>query len=482
MADYSLLWSAEILVVMNAKKNYSNMYRHRIITFLLLLCYIQALAIPKIKWEELRIEINRIKSIVGSNPQLVRSEDWNKLISVVNRHTEKYHFPNDFDNHKINLLTNKGTILINEDSFDSLYESFKRQDKIFDPPKVTEVPISNDYWTDFLYKLRNVVVETRVLEDQKDLGQGLLPQELLNQKLLRLEAYDKIVQELNSNTTKSKTGPEAIRQALDQRDDRLRKIRSSLASLFFILLIFILFFAYYVYKSRKTIRSFRSFSQKVATQLDQEPFKPFLTKHSDSQLLKDNLENQLDSIKQLLARLQEISANEKELGNTGQETTGDRHSQTYSPKVNQTPEDKTFNLEYTDQEAGGASDFSRETTKTDLNLPKKQESYSRFIYFKEPNSEGYFEHNRGAFAKSNQSLYCLTLNSIGDRATFEFVNGDSQTVSQALSYSKFKIEPVCDVTGVYSENATRITPLEDGQAQLNNGRWVVTKKAIVKFS
>lgn len=111
----------------------------------------------------------------------------------------------------------------------------------------------------------------------------------------------------------------------------------------------------------------------------------------------------------------------------------------------------------------------------------KQDIILRNIFFREPNAEGYFDNSRKSLERNAQTLFNFNLNSKGDEAHFR-LDTDPSNFSQALSLSKYKIEPVCEISGATPESASKISHLEDGRAQLINGQWVISKKAKVKFS
>lgn len=133
--------------------------------------------------------------------------------------------------------------------------------------------------------------------------------------------------------------------------------------------------------------------------------------------------------------------------------------------------------------AGGLAEQKKELEKTtsEHSGPSQIKTQGKTLFFKEPSIEGYFDHSRRMLDSSNQVLFRFDLIGV-DKARFSFQAVDPQTVSQALSYSKYKIEPVCEIQGVHSENAARVVHLQDGAAQLNSQeQWVVTQKAVVLF-
>lgn len=112
---------------------------------------------------------------------------------------------------------------------------------------------------------------------------------------------------------------------------------------------------------------------------------------------------------------------------------------------------------------------------------KQDDPFARFIYFREPAAEGGFDNNRKIMEKSSQTLYTFILNANGHKATFRF-DTDPANFSQALSHTRYKVEPVCNIEGMSAESATKITSLEDGEAELRDNKWIVTKKATVRYS
>lgn len=69
-----------------------------------------------------------------------------------------------------------------------------------------------------------------------------------------------------------------------------------------------------------------------------------------------------------------------------------------------------------------------------------------------------------------------------NRAKFQIDEKDD-SVKLALQFTDKNIDPVCDAVNAYNPKATRITTVEQGEAELQNGKWIVekNKKAKIKY-
>jgi len=104
------------------------------------------------------------------------------------------------------------------------------------------------------------------------------------------------------------------------------------------------------------------------------------------------------------------------------------------------------------------------------------------FFLSTPNADGSFnESSESSIYKEGATIYRFT--KIGsNRAKFQIDEKDA-SARLALQYPDKNIDPVCDAVNAFNPKATRITTVEQGEAELQNGKWVVdrNKKAKIKY-
>jgi hypothetical protein len=113
---------------------------------------------------------------------------------------------------------------------------------------------------------------------------------------------------------------------------------------------------------------------------------------------------------------------------------------------------------------------------------KQSEVITQTFFLSTPNSDGSFnESSSSSTYKEGATIYRFT--KIGsNRAKFQIDEKDA-SARLALQYPDKNIDPVCDAVNAFNPKATRITTVEQGEAVLQNGKWVVdrNKKAKIKY-
>ncbi|MCG9900885.1 MAG: hypothetical protein MH132_12845 [Hydrotalea sp.] len=113
---------------------------------------------------------------------------------------------------------------------------------------------------------------------------------------------------------------------------------------------------------------------------------------------------------------------------------------------------------------------------------KQPEVKSESFFLSTPNSDGSFnESSASSFYKDGATIYRFT-KIANNRAKFQIDEKDA-SARLALQYPDKNIDPVCDATNAFNPRATRITTVEQGEAELQNGKWVVdrNKKAKIRY-
>ena len=122
------------------------------------------------------------------------------------------------------------------------------------------------------------------------------------------------------------------------------------------------------------------------------------------------------------------------------------------------------------------------TTQPTYQETKQPEVITQTFFLSTPNSDGSFnESSAQPTYKEGATIYRFT--KIGsNRAKFQIDEKDA-SAKLALQYPDKNIDPVCDAVNAFNPKATRITTVEQGEAELQNGKWIVekNKKARIKY-
>jgi hypothetical protein len=102
------------------------------------------------------------------------------------------------------------------------------------------------------------------------------------------------------------------------------------------------------------------------------------------------------------------------------------------------------------------------------------------FFLSTPNSDGSFNESSALSAyKDGATIYRFTKVS-KNRARFQ-IDEKGASAKLALQYPDKNIDPVCDPINAFNPNATRITTVEQGEAELQNDKWAVNKKAKIRY-
>jgi len=112
---------------------------------------------------------------------------------------------------------------------------------------------------------------------------------------------------------------------------------------------------------------------------------------------------------------------------------------------------------------------------------KQPEVKSETFFLSNPNVDGSFnESSASPTYKEGASIYKFT--KIGNgRAKFQ-IDERETSIKFALTYPDKNIIPVCDSVNEYESKYTQIKTLNQGEAELQNGKWIVNKNQKAKIS
>lgn len=113
---------------------------------------------------------------------------------------------------------------------------------------------------------------------------------------------------------------------------------------------------------------------------------------------------------------------------------------------------------------------------------KQAEPVTETFFLSTPNADGSFNESSASSAyKEGATIYRFTKVGL-NRAKFQIDEKDA-SVKLALQYPDKNIDPVCDAVNAFNPKAIQITTTEQGEAELQNGKWIVekNKKAKIKY-
>lgn len=126
------------------------------------------------------------------------------------------------------------------------------------------------------------------------------------------------------------------------------------------------------------------------------------------------------------------------------------------------------------------STMPNERPNDEMVSPKVEKKEPNRFFLSFPTQAGDFEDER--HYTNEDCLYEFELYPHNDReARFRFSTNSERDMTQALNNLNERIEKVCDATDRPAGRFTKCIPVEDGEARLENGRWIVTKKHQVRY-
>lgn len=131
-----------------------------------------------------------------------------------------------------------------------------------------------------------------------------------------------------------------------------------------------------------------------------------------------------------------------------------------------------------------------EASKTNIEAPEvpvktaldKQEITSpqapQPLYLPAPTPDGRFTES-STTEQVGKSIFLLQTND-QRQGTFALIDSPDALATAMISVSQF-LKPVCRIEGNTRQQPQRIETVEEGTAQLKDGEWTVSRKALIKF-
>lgn len=126
------------------------------------------------------------------------------------------------------------------------------------------------------------------------------------------------------------------------------------------------------------------------------------------------------------------------------------------------------------------SSYTAQTIQPTYQETEQPEVKTETFFLSTPNADGSFNESSASSAyKDGASIYRFT--KIGnDKAKFQIDEKDA-SARLALQFPDKNIDPVCDAVNAFNPKATRIITVEQGEAELQNGKWIVEKNKKTKI-
>ena len=120
-----------------------------------------------------------------------------------------------------------------------------------------------------------------------------------------------------------------------------------------------------------------------------------------------------------------------------------------------------------------------QTPQTPITGVNRAEEKSEIFFLSSPNADGSFDESSSSLNyKEGATIYRFT--KIGNnKANFQIDNKEA-SVKLALQYRDRRIDPVCEATNAFNQGKN-ISTVQQGEAELIGGKWVVYKKAKIKY-
>lgn len=111
---------------------------------------------------------------------------------------------------------------------------------------------------------------------------------------------------------------------------------------------------------------------------------------------------------------------------------------------------------------------------------RQPETKTEILFLSTPNSDGSFnESSASSIYKDGASIYRLIQTSISN-AYFQ-IDEKETSIKLALQYPDKNIDPVCDAENAFNPRSKRISTIKKGEAELQNGKWVINSKAVIRY-
>ncbi|MCB0536855.1 MAG: hypothetical protein KDE33_04935 [Bacteroidetes bacterium] len=111
---------------------------------------------------------------------------------------------------------------------------------------------------------------------------------------------------------------------------------------------------------------------------------------------------------------------------------------------------------------------------------KHPETKTEILFLSTPNSDGSFNESSASNTyKDGASIYKL-MKTGNSKANFQ-IDEKETSIKLALQYPDKNIDPVCDAENAFNPRANRISTIKMGEAELQNGKWIINSKAVIRY-
>ena len=110
---------------------------------------------------------------------------------------------------------------------------------------------------------------------------------------------------------------------------------------------------------------------------------------------------------------------------------------------------------------------------------KQPEVRPEIFFLSSPNADGSFdESSASSIYREGATIY--RFNKIGNNKAKFQIDDKEASIKLALQYRDIRIDPVCEATNAFNQ-AKKISTVQQGEAELQSSKWVVNKKAKIKY-
>lgn len=111
---------------------------------------------------------------------------------------------------------------------------------------------------------------------------------------------------------------------------------------------------------------------------------------------------------------------------------------------------------------------------------RQSEPKTEILFLSTPNSDGSFNESSASNTyKDGASIYRL-MKSGSVNAKFQIYEKET-SIKLALQYPDKNIDPVCDAENAFNPRANRISTIKMGEAELQNGKWIINSKTVIRY-
>ena len=111
---------------------------------------------------------------------------------------------------------------------------------------------------------------------------------------------------------------------------------------------------------------------------------------------------------------------------------------------------------------------------------RQPEPKTEILFLSTPNSDGSFNESSASNTyKDGASIYRL-MKTGSANAKFQ-IDEKETSIKLALQYPDKNIDPVCDAENAFNPRANRISTIKMGEAELQNGKWIINSKAVIRY-